>query len=297
MQLKETSIDILVFGGEGQLGRCLKELSECRNVKSIVFLNRISGDIMNEDNLRILFQQNRPKFVINCAAYTAVDKAEDDITLCENINKIGAVNLARCCNEFNASLIHISTDFVFEGNSLRPLTEEDLTRPINIYGQTKLEGELGIIGELKSHYIIRTSWLYSQYGSNFFKTIQRLGSERDELGVVIDQLGTPTYAIDLASVILDIVRINNKKYGVYHYSNEGVASWYDFAKAVLDLSNINTRLNPVLGSAYPTKAKRPSFSVMDKTKIKEAFGITIPYWRDSLLKCATLKTLLNISVQ
>lgn len=276
---------ILVFGGLGQLGQCISKVCQERGVSSVLFLDEVEGNILDLAVLEKLFQDEAPDFVINCAAYTAVDKAEDEPALCEKINKDGAANLARCCNQFKATLIHISTDFVFEGNVPKLLNEEDPAEPINVYGQTKLDGELEIINVLKEHYILRTSWLYSEFAGNFVKTMLKLGSEREELSVITDQVGTPTYAVDLASVILDIIAADQKSYGTYHYSNEGVTSWYDFAKAIFDLSATQVKLYPIPGSAYPTKATRPAFSVMDKTKIKKTFDLEIPYWRDSLIRC------------
>lgn len=276
---------ILVFGGTGQLGTCIAKVAKERDLNSLVFLDEREGNILDLDVLRKQFEVEIPRFVINCAAYTAVDKAEDEQELCEKINKDGAENLANLCAEFEVTMIHISTDFVFEGNIPSLLNENDATNPVNVYGKTKLDGELGIAKVLKQYFIIRTSWLYSEFANNFVKTMRKLGTDRDELGVIVDQIGTPTYAIDLANVILDIITINNEAYGLYHYSNEGVTSWYDFAKGIFDLSNIEVRLNPIPGAAYPTKAIRPAFSVMDKTKIKKTFGISIPYWRDSLYRC------------
>lgn len=276
---------ILVFGGNGQLGTCIKKVSLQRGLNSLLYLDEIQGNILDLNLLHKLFRKENPKFVINCAAYTAVDKAEDDSELCSKVNKVGAENLANLCVEYNVTLIHVSTDFVFEGNFPKLLNEQDIAHPINVYGKTKLDGELGISRILPAHYILRTSWLYSEFANNFVKTMRKLGTDRDELGVIVDQIGTPTYAIDLAAVILDIITIDNEKYGTYHYSNEGVASWYDFAKSIFDLSKIQVKLNPIPGSAYLTKAIRPAFSVMDKTKIRETFGLTIPHWRDSLIKC------------
>lgn len=276
---------ILVFGGLGQLGQCIAEICRERGISSVLFLDEFEGNILNPAILEKLFQEQSPDFVINCAAYTAVDKAEDEPGLSEKINKDGAANLARCCDQFKATLIHISTDFVFEGNVPKLLKEEDPAEPINVYGKTKLAGELEIMSLLKEHYILRTSWLYSEFAANFVKTMLKLGAEREELSVIADQVGTPTYGIDLASVILDIIASDNKAYGTYHYSNEGVTSWYDFAKAIFDLSETEVKLYPIPGAAYPTKATRPAFSVMDKTKIKQTFGIAIPYWRDSLIRC------------
>lgn len=276
---------ILVFGGVGQLGQCIDKISSQRGYESILFLDEIDGNILDVDGLSKLFAKERPDFVINCAAYTAVDKAEDDTELCQQINKDGAGNLARLCKEFNAELVHISTDFVFEGNLPKLLNEEDVAQPINVYGKTKLEGELEVSKLLDQHYILRTSWLYSEFANNFVKTMRKLGKERDQLGVIADQVGTPTYAIDLAGAILDIIESEKPAYGTYHYSNEGITSWYDFAKAIFDISEIIVELNPIPGSAYPTKAVRPAFSVMDKAKIKKTFDLEIPYWRDSLGKC------------
>lgn len=276
---------ILVFGGVGQLGQCIEKVSRHRGYESILFLDEIKGNILAVNGLLELFSEEKPDLVINCAAYTAVDKAEDDFELCEKINKAGAANLAKLCAEYNAKLIHISTDFVFEGNLPKLLNEEDLAQPINIYGKTKLEGEIEVSKVLKEHYILRTSWLYSEFANNFVKTMRKLGREREELGVIADQVGTPTYAMDLAGVIFDIIESDNHAYGTYHYSNEGVTSWYDFARAIFDISEITVKLNPILGSAYPSKAARPAFSVMDKAKIKKTFKLEIPYWRDSLIKC------------
>lgn len=276
---------IIVFGGLGQLGQCIDKVSKEKGYQSILFLDEIKGNILDINLLSGLFSKEKPDFVINCAAYTAVDKAEDDVDLCEQINKNGAGNLARFCAEHNAKLIHVSTDFVFEGNLPKLLNEEDIAQPINVYGKTKLQGELEITKVLAAHYILRTSWLYSEFAGNFVKTMRKLGTDRDELSVIVDQVGTPTYAVDLAGIILDIIESDKNAYGTYHYSNEGVTSWYDFAKAIFDISEITVKLNPIPGSAYPTKAVRPAFSVMDKAKIKNTFDMEIPYWRDSLVKC------------
>ncbi len=276
---------VIVFGAAGQLGQCLKKVIEEKQIGCFLFLDEFEGDILKRDSLRVLFEREKPAFVINCAAYTAVDKAEDEVEQCSKINRVGAANLARFCAEFEATLIHVSTDFVFEGNRPVLLNETDMTNPVNVYGQTKLEGELEIAKILKAHYILRTSWLYSEFGGNFVKTMRKLGAEREELNVIVDQVGTPTYAIDLAKAILEIIEEGKDAYGIYHYSNEGVASWYDFAKAIFDISGIGITLNPIPGAAYPTKAKRPEFSVLDKARIKNTFEITIPYWRDSLVSC------------
>ncbi|WP_421945845.1 dTDP-4-dehydrorhamnose reductase [Pedobacter sp.] len=276
---------ILVIGAGGQLGQCLKTVAERRAVSDIIFPVEQEANILNEALLIELLQREKPSFVINCAAYTAVDKAEDEVELSKAVNETGAANLARACKANNSTLIHISTDFVFEGNEVKLLKEEDEAKPINVYGLTKLDGEKAVISILDKHFILRTSWLYSEYANNFVKTMLKLGAERDELGIIADQVGTPTYAIDLANTIFDIIDANTESYGTYHYSNEGVTSWFDFAKAIFDISGTQVKTNPIPGSAYPTKATRPAFSVMDKTKIKSTFNISIPYWRDSLVEC------------
>ena len=277
--------NILVIGAGGQLGQCLKAVAGKRNISNIVFPIEQEANILNKDVLINLLKREQPAFVINCAAYTAVDKAEDEQELCKAINETGALNLAEACLVSNTTLIHVSTDFVFEGNEVKLLKEDDLAKPINVYGQTKLDGELALAKVLPQHYIIRTSWLYSEYANNFVKTMLKLGAERDELNIIADQVGTPTYAIDLANAIFDIISLNNQQYGTYHYSNEGVTSWFDFATAIFSISNTTVKINPIPGSLYPTKATRPAFSVMDKSKIKSTFNLSIPYWRDSLVEC------------
>lgn len=276
---------IVVLGASGQLGSCLKKVAAEKNITEISFPSEQGGNILDEGLLDKLFAAEKPSFVINCAAYTAVDKAEDEQEICRKVNRDGAANIARACAAHGATLVHISTDFVFKGNVTGLLTETDPAEPENIYGLTKLEGEAAIAKILPEHFTLRTSWLYSEYGNNFVKTMLRLGKEREQLGVIVDQVGSPTYAIDLAGAILNIIESDSKEYGIYHYSNEGVTSWYDFAKAVFDISETTVKLNPVKTSEYVTKAVRPAYSVMDKTKIKTAFGIQIPYWRDSLAEC------------
>lgn len=276
---------IIVIGAGGQLGQCLKVVAHKREISSIAFPLEQEANILDPSLLNSLFELEKPDYVINCAAYTAVDKAEDEQELAKAVNEIGAFNLANACKTYGSVLIHVSTDFVFEGNDVKLLTEEDVAKPINIYGQTKLDGELAIAECLNAYFILRTSWLYSEYANNFVKTMLKLGSEREELSVIADQVGTPTYAIDLANAIFDIIDSKSENYGLYHYSNEGVTSWFDFAKAIFDISKMQLKLNPIPGSAYPTKAKRPLFSVMDKNKIKNTFNLNIPYWRHSLELC------------
>ncbi|RZK92457.1 MAG: dTDP-4-dehydrorhamnose reductase [Pedobacter sp.] len=276
---------ILVIGAGGQLGQCLKTVAQRRGIDDIVFPSEKEANILDAEGLNTLLQNEKPSFVINCAAYTAVDKAEDEVELSKAINETGAAYLANACKANQATLVHVSTDFVFEGNEVKLLKEDDAANPINVYGLTKLDGEKAVQANLAEHFIIRTSWLYSEYANNFVKTMLKLGAERDELGIIADQVGTPTYAIDLANAIFEIIAAGNNSYGVYHYSNEGVTSWFDFARAIFDISGTAVKANPIPGSAYPTKARRPAFSVMDKTKIKETFGLNIPYWRDSLAIC------------
>jgi len=276
---------ILIIGAAGQLGQCLRTVASRRAIAEIVFPSEQEANILDKTLLTELLAREKPVYVINCAAYTAVDKAEDEQELCKAINEIGALNLAEACSLNGSTLVHVSTDFVFEGNEIKLLKEEDVAEPINVYGQTKLDGELALSKVLDNHFIIRTSWLYSEYANNFVKTMLKLGTERDELNIIADQVGTPTYAIDLANAIFDIILSNTTAYGTYHYSNEGVTSWFDFAKAIFDISDTQVKVNPIPGSAYPTKAARPAFSVMDKSKIKSTFNIAIPYWRDSLVEC------------
>jgi dTDP-4-dehydrorhamnose reductase len=276
---------IVIFGASGQLGHCFKQVAENEGITSIHFPPESEANILDLDALKKVFEQYKPAYSINCAAYTAVDKAEDDVATAAKINETGAANLAKLCAEYGSVLIHTSTDFVFEGNVATPRKEDDIAEPINVYGQTKLDGELAVSKQLDKHFILRTSWLYSEYGNNFVKTMLKLGAERDELKIIADQVGTPTYGIDLAYAIIEIIKTESTAYGTYHYSNEGVASWYDFAKAIFDISETTVKTLPIATSEYPTRATRPAYSVMDKSKIKKALSIEIPYWRDSLHIC------------
>lgn len=288
-------MNILVFGGKGQLGQCLQKVAERKGIEGLVYLDEVEGNILDTALLNNLFEQYQPQYAINCAAYTAVDKAEDEIDLSRLINKTGAENVAKVCVNYNTTLIHISTDFVFEGNLVKALNEEDIAEPINVYGLTKLEGEQGIAQITSQYFTLRTSWLYSEFANNFVKTMLRLGKERDELGVIIDQVGSPTYAVDLAGCILEIITSKSQAFGLYHYSNEGVTSWYDFAKAIFELANYSVKVKPLKTIEYPTKATRPAYSVMDKSKIKSSLSIQIPYWRDSLSQCINVLRLDTIN--
>jgi dTDP-4-dehydrorhamnose reductase len=277
--------NIVVFGASGQLGRCFQHLAEKNKINGIYFPSEIEADILDNIALKNLFKTYEPSYIINCAAYTAVDKAEDEPDIAMKVNKTGVENLSRLCDEYGSVFIHISTDFVFKGDVSTPLSEERKAEPISVYGQTKLDGERIIEALLQKYFIVRTGWLYSEYGNNFVKTMLNLGAERDELKVIADQAGTPTYAMDLATCILHIIQSKSPAYGIYHYSNEGIASWYDFAKAIFEIVGAKVKVIPVKTEEYITKAKRPAYSVMDKSKIKTNFSIEIPYWRDSLKTC------------
>jgi dTDP-4-dehydrorhamnose reductase len=275
----------LIFGASGQLGQCLAHVAQERNTSGLVFLPEAQANILNVESLQTLFAEHQPAYVINCAAYTAVDKAEDELDLARKVNRDGVENLARLCGEHGTVLIQISTDFVFAGTGNQPLVETDAAEPISVYGLTKLEGEQVIAPLTDRFFILRTSWLYSEFAGNFVKTMLKLGRERDELRVIWDQAGTPTYAIDLAACILHIIETQSQQFGLYHYSNEGLTSWYDFATAIFELSGTTVRTVPIRTAEYPTKATRPAYSVMDKTKAKVQLGIAIPHWRESLKTC------------
>lgn len=278
-------MNIIVFGASGQLGQCLKTVCTEQGITNFIFPAEETANILDIQLLEALFAEYNPAYCINCAAYTAVDKAEDDIDIARRVNAEGPANLAQLCKKYNSVLVQVSTDFVFKGDVPQLLNEDDIAEPISIYGLTKLEGEQAIIDATEKHYIVRTSWLYSEYGNNFVKTMLKLGAERDVLNIISDQVGTPTYAIDLARALVTIITSGKEAFGIYHFSNEGVVSWYDFAKNIFDIAGTSVITNPIKTSEYPTRATRPAFSVMDKTKIKTTFGITIPYWRDSLITC------------
>ena len=276
-------INVLVTGGNGQLASSIKNLAKQYEGLHLIYTDYKELDICDLNQIDGFFKTH-PKidYCINCAAYTAVDKAETDVEKAFEINAKGPKNLALVCNAQDTILIHVSTDFVFDGNRSEPYTETDIPNPISVYGASKLKGEIEIQKGLKKHFIIRTSWLYSEHGTNFMKTMLRLAETRDEISVVSDQTGTPTYAGDLADVILKIISSKDKNFGLYHYSNEGVASWYDFAKEIFKVSKLKIKTNPIATVAYPTPAKRPVFSVMDKTKIKKTLNIKIPHWREPI---------------
>jgi len=279
---------ILVTGANGQVGSELKYLSSAYPFE-FLFTDYTELDITDNDAVFDFFHKNEITYVINCAAYTAVDKAEEDQDKATAVNVIGAKHLAQACTLRSIPLVHISTDYVYHNSQNTPFLEEDQTNPQGVYAATKLEGE-DIIKKIHPRtMIIRTSWVYSSFGNNFVKTMLRLGADRDKLTVIFDQIGSPTYARDLAKSILDILHMSSKGdvsdttfNTTYHYSNEGVCSWYDFAKAIFEMKNIDCDVQPIVTAQYPTPAKRPHFSLLNKAKIKEAFGLEVPYWRDSL---------------
>lgn len=280
-------MNILVTGANGQLGSEIRDLATNFIELNLVFKDLPDLDICNFLELEQFVDENKIDSIINCAAYTAVDKAEEDSIIVQKVNAEGVLNLVNVLKKVNGKLIHISTDYVFDGESFLPYKESDPVSPVGVYGNTKREGELAVINSDIDGLVIRTSWLYSSYGNNFVKTMLRLGESKDELGVIFDQVGTPTYARDLALTCLTILsnkKINSKG-NLYHFSNEGVASWYDFAKAIMAIGNVNCKVNPIETKEYPTPAKRPHYSVLNKSKIKNDFGIEIPFWRDSLKEC------------
>lgn len=277
------STKVLVTGANGQLGRCLQEFVVSHNSNiDWHFKTSEELDITNKEALFKIFSLTKFNYLINCAAYTAVDKAETEREKAFLVNAEAVKYLAEACKLNNTIFIYISTDFVFDGEKETPYTEDDIPNPINVYGSSKLQGERYIKEILEKHFIIRTSWLYSEYGKNFMKTMIKLSIDTDELRVVHDQIGTPTYAKDLAEVIFNVINTKTNKYGIYHYSNEGVISWYDFAKAIFELTQTGIKLDPIKTEAHPTSAKRPKYSVLDKTKIKQIFNIKILHWQDSL---------------
>jgi len=280
-------INILVTGANGQVGSELRVLSNDYSAYNFFFTDRDSLDITNEEAIKNFIEINNINIIINTAAYTAVDKAEDDIENSDQVNHLATKYLANIAKDKNIQLIHISTDYVFDGKNYKPYNEDDATNPNGVYGKTKLDGEVAMTKiNPQNSIIIRTSWVYSSFRTNFVKTMLRLGKERDTLGVIFDQIGTPTYAKDLAKAILDIIpQIENKTVEIYHYSNEGVLSWYDFAKEIMKMAKLDCQINPIETKEYPTPATRPNYSLLNKAKIKKEFGITIPYWKDSLDVC------------
>jgi dTDP-4-dehydrorhamnose reductase len=282
---------IVVTGANGQLGSELKVLSSSFPQYEFIFVTREQLSIDDEKAVNELLNTHRPSWLINCAGYTAVDKAEVEKEEAFRINAYATGILAAACKKIDCRFIHISTDYVFDGNSNSPYKEDDATNPLSVYGASKLEGEKLAMEKDPGSIIIRTSWVYSQFGKNFVKTMLRLMKEKESLNVVNDQFGAPTYAADLASVILEIIQyLQVNSYppdtaGIYHYANEGVTTWYDFAEVIKEISGSHCMIHPVPGSEYPTPAKRPAYSVFDTNKIQHTFGITLRQWKDSLRNC------------
>lgn len=279
--------NILITGANGQLGSEIRKISEQYPELKFSFTDVAELDITSAEKVADFLSEFKPEFLVNCAAYTAVDKAETDESTATLLNATAVGILAEQSAKIGCKIIHISTDYVFNGNGPRPYKEDNLVDPQSAYGRTKLQGEILCQRNNPESLIIRTSWLYSAFGNNFVKTMLRLGNERSELGIVADQIGSPTNAADLASAILTIISsvLNQTKSfipGIYHYSNEGVASWYDFTKAIFDIVGINCLVKPISSEDYPSPVQRPAYSVMDKSKIKATFGLQIPHWRDSL---------------
>lgn len=280
-------MNILVTGSNGQLGSDLKDLSVSYPSYQFIFTDKEELDITQADVVQKFLKKRKVECVINCAGYTAVENAEDDKDGATLLNATAVRYLSEATAKTGALMIHISTDYVFDGKHFRPYTEQDTANPKTVYGKTKFDGEIEALFNARRALIIRTSWLYSSHGNNFVKTVIDKARKDDELRVVFDQTGTPTYAADLAKAILDVIpkvppRIRAE---VYNYSHEGVASWYDFAKAIIDLKGIDCKITPILSKDIQTKAIRPHYSVLDKTRIKKDFGVVIPHWRDGLVRC------------
>lgn len=281
---------VVVTGAGGQLGQALQSIAEKYPEITFVFCDSKTLDITKPEYIKQVFNQFQPDFCINAAAYTAVDKAESEPQQARLINAVGAKNIAEACKKFDSVLLHISTDFVFDGTKNSPYNESDSTHPKGVYGQTKLDGEIAIQETWHKHIIIRTSWVYSQFGHNFMKTMLRLATERSEISVVNDQTGTPTHAIDLAEVLVKIITFCESVppsgvrglFGIYNFSNEGQCTWYDFAKAIFEKNQLDIKVHAIPTSSFPTPAQRPAYSVLDKSKIKSVFGVEINPWETSL---------------
>lgn len=284
----------LVFGASGMLGRRVMDaltVAEGENGEAVIALERARGltskdcDIADSEAVMATVREAKPDVIINCAAYTAVDKAEDDEEAADKVNHIGPANIAAAAREVGALLIHISTDYVFDGKATEPYTEDMPTAPLGVYGRTKLEGERAIMASGCKHIIIRTQWLYDSQGSNFLLTMLRLFGEKERLNVVADQTGSPTWAADLAKAVAHIAVSYKGQDGVYQYSDDGECTWYDFATSIAQLAKATTRLLPVSTNQYPTRATRPHYSVLSKAKIVVTFGVKVPHWRKALSKC------------
>jgi dTDP-4-dehydrorhamnose reductase len=294
--MKKKRPTILVTGSKGQVGMELQALANQFPDFDFNFVDVDELDITDPAAVKDYFDNNAINYCINCAAYTAVDKAETETSLAWKVNTVGAENLATACFKYKAIMLHISTDYVYHTQQTKPYIETDLTNPQGTYARTKLQGDEAVLrSNAGGAMVIRTSWVYSSFGNNFVKTMLRLGAERGEVSVIYDQIGTPTYARDLAMALLQIVQkaenhsIDRKQFsGIYHYSNEGVTSWYDFAVAIFDIKNMAVKVRPIETKDYPTPASRPPYSLLNKAKIKNTFGMEIPHWQQSLRKCLEL---------
>ncbi|MBP1637453.1 MAG: dTDP-4-dehydrorhamnose reductase [Bacteroidetes bacterium] len=280
--------NILITGSNGQLGNEIRVASGHYSQFQYFFTDVQELDICDKIAIRNFIAENKIDAIVNCAAYTSVDKAEDDVAMCYKINREAVKNLAEATCEFNLKIIHVSTDYVFDGNSNIPYTEDMSVNPTTVYGKSKLEGDTELMQICPDAIIIRTSWLYSSFGNNFVKTMLRLGREKDHLNVIFDQIGTPTYAADLADTILKIIASGNLVAGIYHFSDEGVCSWYDFTRSIHRLAGIKCNVHPIESKDYPVRTPRPHYSVLNKRKIKKTFSIIIPHWEESLEKCIKL---------
>ena len=277
---------ILVTGANGQLGRELRNVLESEIPGKAIYTDIAELDLTDAKGVDDFFKKNDISHVVNCAAYTAVDKAEEEKLECAAININAVKNLANAADAIGAKIIHISTDYVFDGTAHRPYKESDKVNPISQYGTTKRKGETALLALAPESIIIRTSWLYSPYGNNFVKTMLRLGADQSKIKVVSDQIGTPTYALDLARAIYMVLMSHQWVEGIFHFSNEGVCSWYDFAKSIHRIARIDKcEIKPIPTEEYPTAASRPFYSVLDKTRIKATYGVKAPYWEDSLIEC------------
>ena len=275
---------VVVTGANGQLGKSIHRVAQDHQEMKFIFTDVAELDITNNEEVNTFFEFNKIDYCINCAAYTSVDKAEDEADKAFLINAKAVKNLAEACKSTETTLIHVSTDFVFDGTKRTPYTEADAPNPLSVYGKSKLQGEAYIQEIWDKHFIVRTSWLHSEYGNNFVKTMLRLAETRDEISVVNDQIGSPTYAGDLVSFLLEIIDKSSKDYGLYHYSNEGNISWYDFAIEIFKQHKKAVRVVPIPASAYPTAATRPAYAVLDLQKVNKKMKSQIYYWDMRLSK-------------
>jgi dTDP-4-dehydrorhamnose reductase len=280
--------NILVTGSKGQLGNEMQLIAKKNPDFDYFFTDVDELDITNIEAIENFVVDNKIDFIVNCAAYTAVDKAETDIEFCYKINAEAVKNIAEVAKKISVKVIHVSTDYVFNGENFKPYNEEDVVCPVSVYGKSKLEGEKVLFETMQEAVVIRTSWLYSSFGNNFVKTMMKLGTEREAMNVIFDQVGTPTYAADLAEAIATILKSDNFVPGIYHFSNEGVCSWYDFAIKIHQIAGIKCLVRPIESKEYHFTTPRPHYSVLNKSKIKKTYGVDIPHWEESLRKCVDI---------